>query len=127
MEENYQLAKWLNGEMSEAELKEFQAQPDFATYEKIKKYSAALEAPAFDEVKVLTNVLNSSKKEVKTISLTQHWLLRVAAVLVIGLGVFFTFKNFSAATEYAENGNQKNFFLPDHSEVSSWKEKRILK
>lgn len=117
MEENYPLAKWLNGEMTETELKEFQAQPDFAIYEKIKKYTAALEAPTFDEAKVLTNVLNSPKKEVNTISLTQHWLFRVAAVLVIGLGIFFTITNFSSATEYAENGNQKNFFLPDNSEV----------
>ena len=38
MEENYPLAKWLSGEMTEAELKEFQAQPDYAIYEKIKKH-----------------------------------------------------------------------------------------
>lgn len=117
MEENYPLAKWLNGEMTEAELKEFQAQPDFALYEKIKKYSSTLEVPTFDEAKVLSNVLHSPKKTVKTISLTQHWLFKVAAVLVIGLGLFLSFKNFAAATEYAENGNQKNFFLPDNSEV----------
>lgn len=117
MEENYPLAKWLSGEMTEAELKEFQAQPDYALYEKIKKHSSSLEAPAFDEAAILTTVLNSPKKEVKTISLTQHWLFRVAAVLVISLGLFFTYNNFSAATEFAENGNQKNFFLPDNSEV----------
>jgi ferric-dicitrate binding protein FerR (iron transport regulator) len=117
MEENYPLAKWLSEEMTEAELKEFQAQPDFALYEKIKKYSSSLEAPAFDEATILTTVLNSPKKEVKTISLTQHWLFRVAAVLVISLGLFFTYNKFSAATEFAENGNQKNFFLPDNSEV----------
>lgn len=117
MEENYPLAKWLSGEMTEAELKEFEAQPDFAIYEKIKKHSSALEAPAFNEAKVLSNILNTPKKAVKTISLTQHWLFRVAAVVVIGLGLFLSFKNFAAATEYAENGNQKNFFLPDNSEV----------
>ena len=117
MEENYTLAKWLSGEMTEAELKEFEAQPDFAIYEKIKKHSSTLEAPAFNEAKVLSNVLNTPKKAVKTISLTQHWLFRVAAVLVIGLGLFLSFKNFAAATEYAENGNHKNFFLPDNSEV----------
>lgn len=117
MEENYPLAKWLSGEMTEAELKEFQAQPDYAVYEKIKKYSSSLEAPAFDEATILTAVLNSPKKEVKTIPLTQHWLFRVAAILVIGLGLFLTYNNFSAATEFSENGNQKNFFLPDNSEV----------
>lgn len=117
MEENYPLAKWLSGEMTEAELKEFQAQPDYALYEKIKKHSSALEAPAFDEATILTAVLNSPKKKVKTISLTRHWLFRVAAVLVISFGLFFTYNTFSATTEFTENGNQKNFFLPDNSEV----------
>lgn len=117
MEENYPLAKWLSGEMTEAELKEFQAQPDFAIYEKIKKHSASLEAPAFNEEQVLTTILAAPKTKVKTIALTQHWLFRVAAVLVIGLGLFFTAKNFTSTSEFAENGNQKNFFLPDNSEV----------
>lgn len=117
MEKNYPLAKWLSGEMTEAELKEFQAQPDYAIYEKIKKHSSSLEAPAFDEATILTAVLNSPKKEVKSIPLTQNWLFRVAAILVISLGLFFTYNNFSAAKEFAENGNQKNFFLPDNSEV----------
>lgn len=117
MEENYPLAKWLSGEMTEAELKEFQAKPDFAIYEKIKKYSASLEAPTFNEEQVLKTVLAAPKQKVKTITLTQHWLFKVAAVLVIGLGLFFTAKNFASATVFAENGNQKNFLLPDNSEV----------
>ncbi|MBP8156911.1 MAG: FecR family protein [Flavobacterium sp.] len=117
MEENYKLAKWLNEEMSDAELKEFQAQPDFAIYEKIKKHSAALETPSFDEQKMWSEIIAAPKKKVKTITLSQHWIFRVAAILVIGLGVFFTFKNFASVTEYSQNGNQKNFLLPDNSEV----------
>lgn len=117
MEENYKLAKWLSGEMTDEELAEFQAEPDFAVYDKIKKYSADLETPTFDEQSVLSKIIASPKKEIKTISLTQHWLFRVAAVLVVGLGLFFGVKNFATSTETAQNGAQNTFLLPDHSEV----------
>ncbi len=117
MEENYKLAKWLSGEMTGDELAAFQAEPDFAIYDKIKKYSAELETPTFDEQLVLSKIIASPKKEIKTISLTQHWIFRVAAVLVIGLGLFFGVRNFATNTQIAENGTQNTFLLPDNSEV----------
>ena len=65
MEENYKLAKWLDGEMTDAELKEFQADPDFPLYEKIKLYSSQLETPKFDENKILNTVLETKNKPQK--------------------------------------------------------------
>jgi ferric-dicitrate binding protein FerR (iron transport regulator) len=117
MEENYKLAKWLSGEMTSEELAAFQAEPDFVIYENIKKYSASLETPSFDEDKSLAAILASPKKEIKTIPLTQNWFFRIAAVLVIGLGLFLGFQNFSSSTVYAENGALNSFTLPDNSEV----------
>ncbi|WP_284651273.1 FecR family protein [Flavobacterium terrisoli] len=117
MEEDYKLAKWLAGEMTEEELAEFRAQPDFAIYENIKKYSSKLETSHFDEDKSLAVVLAAPKKEIKTISLTQNWFFRIAAVLVLGLGLFLGYQNFATSTEYAENGIQNTFTLPDDSEV----------
>ncbi len=117
MEENYKLAKWLSGEMTKEELAAFQAEPDFVIYENIKKYSSELETPTFDEHKSLATILASPKKEIKTVSLTQNWFFRIAAVLVIGLGLFFGYQNLATSTEYAENGVQSTFILPDNSEV----------
>lgn len=117
MEENYKLAKWLSGEMTEEELTAFQAEPDFAIYDKIKKYSAELEIPTFDESMALSKVIASPKKEIKTISITQNWLFRVAAILVVGFGLLFGIENFSTNTEMAQNGAQSTFQLPDQSEV----------
>jgi len=117
MEENYKLAKWLAGEMTDEELAAFKAEPDFAIYDNIKKHSLSLETPVFEDQKVLAAVLASPKKEVKTISLTQSWFFRIAAILVIGLGLFLSYQNFSTATEFAENGIQNTFVLPDDSEV----------
>lgn len=117
MEENYKLAKWLSGEMTKEELVAFEAEPDFVIYNKIKKHSSELETPNFDENKTLSTILASPKKEIKTISLTQNWFFRMAAVLVIGLGLFIGYQNFATSTEYAENGVQNSFTLPDNSEV----------
>jgi transmembrane sensor len=117
MEENYKLAKWLAGDMTEEELAAFQAEPDFAIFNNIKKYSAELATPNFEEDKTLAAILASPKKEIKTISLTQNWFFRIAAVLVIGLGLFFGYKNIATSTEFAENGVQNTFLLPDNSQV----------
>lgn len=117
MEENYKLAKWLDGEMTDAELKEFQADPDFPLYEKIKLYSSQLETPSFDEHKLLTNVLETKKQTPKVVTLKPNWFMRIAAVLVIGFGLFFSYNTFTPSTELAENGKQTTFLLPDNSEV----------
>lgn len=117
MEENYKLAKWLSGEMTQEELAAFQAEPDFAIYEKIKNHSSKLEVTAFNEEAILSKIVSTPKKGVKTISLSQSWMFRVAAVLVLCFGLLFTFKNFVTSTEFAENGTKKTFHLPDHSEV----------
>lgn len=117
MEENYQLAKWLNDEMTEAELKEFQSQPDYHLYEKIKRHSSELQTDSFNEDKMLNTILASKKEGAKVIPFYQNWLFRVAAILILGFGMFFTYQNFSISTEFAENGKQTTFTLPDNSEV----------
>ncbi|WP_439553857.1 FecR family protein [Flavobacterium macrobrachii] len=117
MEENYKLSKWLNDEMTAEELSEFQADKDFAIFEKIKKYSSELETPAFDEQKMLSKIVTSPKKEVKIIPLFKNWMVRVAAILLIGMGLLFTFRNVASYTEFADYGVQNTFSLPDNSEV----------
>lgn len=117
MEDNYKLARWLSGEMTGEELEAFKAEPDYAIYEKIKKHSSNLELPTFDENAILSKIVNSPKKQVKTVSLVQNWMFRVAAILIIAVGLFFIYRNSETSTEYAENGTQTAFTLPDNSEV----------
>jgi len=117
MEENYKLAKWLSGEMSPEELTTFKNDPDFSLFEKIKSYSSQLETPKFEDENMLSHVLSTPKKEKKVISLTQNWWFKIAAVLVVGLGLFIGAKNFVSFTEYAQNGVQNTFSLPDNSQV----------
>ncbi len=118
MEENYKLAKWLNNEMTDAELKEFQAETDFPLFEKIKNYSSQLETPNFDTEKALSKVIASKEKSPKVVEMKPNWFLRIAAILVIGLGLLLTFNTFSSSKEIALNGEQTTFLLPDSSEVT---------
>jgi transmembrane sensor len=117
MEENYKLAKWINDEMTEAELTEFQAQPDYHLYEKIRNYSAELQPQGFNEDGMLHTILSSEKATPKVVPLYRNWMFRVAAILVLGIGMFFTYQNASTASYSAENGEETTFTLPDDSEV----------
>lgn len=117
MEKNYNLSKWLNNELTEAELAEFKADLDFEKYEKIKNFSAQLKVADLDEAKMLDNILSHKKETAKVIPLYKNWMFRVAAVLVLALGITFAVQNFSTETQYASNGKRTSFLLPDNSEV----------
>lgn len=115
MDEDYKLAKWLNNELTAEELAEFKQNPDFALYEKIKENSARLKTPAFDQDKMLSNVV-ATKKTTKVVKLKQNWFTRVAAVLVIALGLSFFVVN-SFKEKYYGTELTQSVSLPDNSEV----------
>lgn len=117
MEKNYILTKWLNDELTEAELAEFKTDPDFEKYEKIKNYSAQLKVADFNEAKVLETILSHEKAATKVIPLYKNWMFRVAAILILALGIAFSVQNFSRETQYASNGARTTFSLPDNSQV----------
>jgi ferric-dicitrate binding protein FerR (iron transport regulator) len=117
MEENYKLAKWLNDEMTDKELIEFQSESDYHLYQKIKLYSSELEVPDFDSLKLFSKIMASKKESPKVVTMQPNWLIRIAAILVISIGLFFTYNSFSTFSELAENGKKTTFSLPDNSEV----------
>ena len=117
MEENYKLANWLNDDMMEEELVAFQSEADYHLYQKIKHYSSELETSDFNEQATLSKIIASKKQKPKTIALQSNWLVRIAAVLVLGFGLYFANATFSAQIAIAENGKQTAFSLPDNSQV----------
>lgn len=117
MEKNYILAKWLNDDMTDEELAEFKANPDFEKYEKIKNYSAQLKVNDFNESKLLANIISHKKTTSNVIPLYKNWMFKVAAILLIGLGITFMIQNLATETQYALNGKKTVFSLPDNSEV----------
>lgn len=119
MKENYDLAKWLAGEMSEAELAAFEKSPEFATYAKIKKYSSQLEAPVLDENALYQSIAagrKSRKEDVKVVPLYRK-VFRIAAILIVMLGLGYVAMTAIPTTETATNGATTTFSLPDDSQV----------
>jgi len=115
MEENYPLADWLNNKTSDETLNNDFSEDDITILSKIKKYSAQLETPAFDEQKVLTNILSSPKQ--KVVHLNYNWIFKIAALFIIILGLYFSFTFLSNTNFTAENGSETALILPDESEV----------
>ena len=116
MEEQHDLAKWLAGEMTKSELEAFEKSPDFETYNKIKDISSELEVSEFNSQEVYQNIINRKKKK-KVVRLQDLWYMKVAAILVIALGLTLLAKPYISSTEYALAGARNTFLLPDNSEI----------
>lgn len=116
MKEDIKLARWLNDEMDSRELQEFMAQPEFETYRKIKEYSAELTAPDTDIDALYTTVAKNRNKKGRVLKLTP-WLSKIAAVLIIAIGVTYFFYTTHTTTQIADFGQHSEFFLPDNSSV----------
>jgi transmembrane sensor len=118
MEEDYTLAKWLNDEMTEAELSEFQKSADYPLYEKFKEYSGQLKTPSFNEQKMLNQVLLAPKEEAKVIPMPDNrWIHKIAASVVVFLGLTYAYLNFTSTTQTALYASTTSFELPDNSKV----------
>jgi len=142
MQENY-LAKWLNNELSEEELREFKNSETFESYQKIIAVSDTMKAPEFDSEKALHDLKNrivlDEKPTSKVIAMRPYkrFMQIAAAVAVLLTGSYFYLgtlgQNFS--TQYAE---LKEITLPDNSEIvlnadseisyddKNWDEKRNI-
>ena len=117
MKKNYLLAKWLNNELTGKELAEFEASPDFDKYQKIKKYSAHLGVGELDEDAMLATILQHKKETPKVISISKKWILRIAAIFILGIGLTFAMQNFIPQSQVANYAQKTSFYLPDDSQV----------
>ncbi|HEX9979426.1 MAG TPA: FecR domain-containing protein [Flavobacterium sp.] len=115
MDENY-LAKWLADEMTASELEAFRKTPEFAAYSKIKEVSGQFAAPVFDENAMYANIISGRNKKPKVVSLYNSVWMKIAAAIVILLGVGLVWK-MTPVTQNAENGAMTTFELPDNSTV----------
>ncbi|MDN3677872.1 FecR family protein [Flavobacterium paronense] len=117
IEEKYELAKWLAGEMTEKELQTFQNTAEYATYVKIAEYSSQLKAPDFDTDLLYQSTIKHKKSAPKVIPFYQSKWMRVAAIFVVLLGLTLFFRTTITSTEIAENGKKTSFSLPDNSQI----------
>jgi ferric-dicitrate binding protein FerR (iron transport regulator) len=118
MQENY-LAKWLNNELSEAELTEFKNSDEYAAYERIVINANALEAPDFNADEALVALENKRalhNNKVVQLNPFKRFLKVAAAVAILLTGTYFYTSTLDqvVSTAYAQN---KEIVLPDNSEV----------
>ncbi len=118
MQENY-LAKWLNNELTPAELEEFKKSEEYASYQRIAEVAHRLQAPEFDAEIAWGNVKNRVQPQTKVIPLRPfRQFLRVAAVIAVllaGSYFFLNSQNESFSTQFAERAQ---VVLPDDSEIT---------
>lgn len=118
MQENY-LAKWLNDDLTKAELAEFKKSDAYATYQKIRETASTMEAPKFDMDKAWASLeLQKKAEQPKVFTLAPFKaFLRIAAVVTVllaGSFIYLTTLDETVSTAYAES---KAITLPDNSEI----------
>ncbi len=118
MQENH-LAKWLNNDLSEAELAEFKKSDEYASYQRIADISSTLKAPVLDVDAALMAVKNRRRlQDPKVVQLHpfKKFLRIAAAVAVLMAGSYYYINSLdeNISTQYAES---KQITLPDNSEV----------
>ena len=140
MENEKEILKWLNNELSSEEIEDLKQSENLQTLEKIAHYASQLETPKVDAQAALEafKIRNQSKKKTKVRSLNFKVFYRVAAVLVVMLtSAYFLFFNNVKSFE-TQIAQTKTVTLPDNSEVilnsasklsfneKKWADKRVL-
>lgn len=120
--EDVYLAKWIDGELSDAELKNLVSENDFIAFNKIKAgitIFEQLEKPldlTFQKVNEKINQSIDTKPKVKTLNFYTKITLAVAAAILLFLSINIFFANQTQIHQTAF-GEQKIIKLLDESEV----------
>ncbi|WP_225036958.1 FecR family protein [Winogradskyella sp. SM1960] len=119
MNKESDILKWFNGEISTETIKERYPNEDFSSLEKSQFYAKQLEVPQIDAQKALEDFKKRPlrKDSTKVIPLNFKSFIRIAAILVVMLGVGYALF-FNNTTTYSTAIAQTEVLnLPDDSEV----------
>lgn len=114
------LAKWLNGQLSEEELANFEAREDFDIYKKIADTTADFELPQTDKSSGWADLQERIKgdKQPAKIRALNTWLrLTAAASILLLIGYFSIFRAGTIASYATLAAEQKTITLPEGSVV----------
>ena len=113
------LAKWLNGEITEAELKELAGMEDLEELDRIMEEAGELELPKVNEAeswaKFVANVGIEGPKRIPFFR--RYGLAIAAAVAIIFAATFLLIPGEAETRVVAEAGQQESLELPDGSKV----------
>jgi len=113
------LKKWLNDELTNAEMDAFSKREDYAINLEIIDNAKHFKASQFSNVDDFETFKSNyeNKSSVKRLNWIQP-LLRIASIFVIALGVYFTFFNSDRVEVMAQLAENATVSLPDLSEVT---------
>lgn len=136
MNDNY-LAKWLNQEISDEDLKSLVGEIDFEAYHKIKLGVDRFESPKFDSEGLFKRIKSKTQNSKnKVISIIPVWVYSAAASVALLLATYLFF--FADTTLTTDFGEQTAFNLADGSYVKlnskstlsynkrSWNKNRVV-
>ena len=142
MDRDELLKKWLSDDLNQEEAGVFQGLEDYDLNQEILEGAQQFKAPEFSSnatYEVLKTKLKASEEK-PVIKLNAFKVIsRIAAVFIIGLGVYFTFFSNNLTTIETLAANQTTFELPDASSVTlnasstiaysknKWSDKREVK
>ncbi len=114
-----QLHKWVNGNLSEEELKVFKLRPEYDSLVELYKNTEGLSAPTFDEDKILSKVLETKKsiippKKGRRIFLSS-WVKYGVAASVLLLAAWLFWPQSSMVKYNLAAGERVEATLPDGS------------
>lgn len=135
MEKEKLINKWLDGSMTETELKAFKQLEEYEDYVKISETAKAFQAPIFDSEKIHRNIEDKLQRKE-----TLNWrsFLKIAAVFLIVAAASWGISHEDGTSISTLAGNTETIVLPDNSVVklnalsklsydkTNWNEKRSL-
>lgn len=120
MDKEVLIEKWLNNALTDSEKEVFEGLDDYKLNVSILEAARQFKAPTSDAIQDFESFKNRYKAH-KTPAKTLNWLspaLRVAAALIVGLGIyFFAFTNSTTSVETLAN-QKSSVELPDQSKVT---------
>lgn len=113
------MAKWLNNELSEEELKEFKNSEEYASYVRLMEASAQLEAPEFDAEKAWEDFQDRKQDQgTKVVRMRpSQKLMRIAAAIALLFVISYFYINSLDETITTQYAQRETVILPDASEV----------
>lgn len=120
MDKEILLTKWLDGELSDTELTLLKQLPEYPSYKKLYENAAFFKSPVLNKEKQYINFKTRLKKEKKpasNLNASFKIFMRIAAILVVGLGLYFTTLKEDLVKVNTLIAQQTKHNLPDNSEI----------
>jgi len=109
--------KWLNSELNQEELEAFKQLDAYSSFIKLSENAKYFKAPDFDSEASYEDLKRKLQSKKSGFRPALQYAIRVAAVFVLGIGLYFTFFNTSVTTIETDIAQNKTITLPDNSTV----------